>query len=104
MYKFKVALEDCGLQDLGFMGDVFTWLNHSHTAGRYIRKRLDRAVASQGWRDRYPAVTVINGDPRHLDHRPVIIDTHGLQERRHGSARSMGPHFEARWLEEEGCN
>lgn len=34
---------------------------------------------------------------------PIIIDTHGLKERRHIVASSMAPKFEARWLEEEGC-
>ncbi|KAI4975241.1 hypothetical protein ZWY2020_048848 [Hordeum vulgare] len=101
--KFKMKLKDCELQDLGLMGDVFTWRNDSHTANHYIWERLDRAVASHTWRDRFSALIVVNGDPRHSDHRPIIIDTHGLSERRIGSARSMGPHFEARWLEEDGC-
>lgn len=25
MDKFREALEDCGLDDLGYMGDTFTW-------------------------------------------------------------------------------
>jgi hypothetical protein len=36
MDRFKEALEDCGLDDLGFVGDPFTWRNHSHTSERYI--------------------------------------------------------------------
>jgi hypothetical protein len=29
MNKFRLALEDCGLMDLGYKGDTFTWRNHS---------------------------------------------------------------------------
>jgi hypothetical protein len=42
--KFRHALEDCGLDDLGFVGDAFTWRNHHHQAEGYIKQRLDRAV------------------------------------------------------------
>jgi hypothetical protein len=45
MDKFKEALDDYGLHDLGFEGDVFTWRNNSHISEHYIRERLDRAVA-----------------------------------------------------------
>lgn len=102
MDKFKQALEECELDDLGFKGDVFTWQNHSHVPSSYIRERLDRAVASQEWRSRFPAVTVVNGDPCHSDHRPIIIDTYGAMERRHSGGGYQNPKFEARWVEEEG--
>lgn len=47
MDKFKDTMVDCGLQDLGFEGDMFTWQNHSHTEEGYIRERLGRAVANE---------------------------------------------------------
>lgn len=94
--RFREALEVCGVQDLGFEGDRFTWRNHCHPADRYVRERLDRAVASQNWCRRFPMFHVINGDPRHSDHRPVIVLIKGIVE-----VRSSG--FEARWLEEEAC-
>jgi hypothetical protein len=40
MQVFRDALDDCGLEYLGFTGDPFTWKH-----GR-IRQRLDRAVAT----------------------------------------------------------
>jgi hypothetical protein len=46
MDMFKEALEYCELGGLGFVGDAFTWRNHSHDANKYIQERLDRAVAS----------------------------------------------------------
>lgn len=46
MDKFRAALDECDLDDLGFKGDMFTWRNHSHRREKYIRERLDRAVAN----------------------------------------------------------
>uniref|UniRef100_A0A8R7V1I6 Endonuclease/exonuclease/phosphatase domain-containing protein n=1 Tax=Triticum urartu TaxID=4572 RepID=A0A8R7V1I6_TRIUA len=77
MDNFKEALEYCELGDLGFAGDAFTWRNNSHTAWKYIKERLDHVVATQDWCIRFPAYRVVNGDPRHSDHRPIIIDTAG---------------------------
>ena len=65
MDRFREALEDCSLADLGFVGDPFTWRNNSHTSDNYIRERLDRAMADADWSQRFPGYRVINGDPRH---------------------------------------
>lgn len=103
MDLFKEALEVCELTDLGFTGDPFTSRNNSHTGEHYVRERLDRAVADGDWRARFPAFKVTNGDPRHSDHRPVIVDTEwGLEVRR---SRHNPPafRFEAGWVQEEQC-
>lgn len=63
MDHFKMALEDCELDDLGYAGDTFTWRKHSHEADSYIRERIDRAIAMQSWRDRFPSFKVTNGEP-----------------------------------------
>lgn len=102
MDRFKGALEDCELGDLGFSGDVFTWRNKHLNDKDYIRERLDRAVSNDAWRCRFPLVHVRNGDPYHSDHRPVIITT----DRKEQGDRREGPklfRFEASWLEEEHC-
>lgn len=72
---FREALEDCELSDLGFEGDPFTWRNNGHTAASYIRERIDRAIANEEWTAHFPQYQVINGEPRHSDHRPVIVHT-----------------------------
>jgi hypothetical protein len=38
MECFRDTLEDCRLQDLGFVGDLFTWRNHLHCAKSYIKE------------------------------------------------------------------
>lgn len=43
MDAFKEALDDCGMTDLGFTGDPFTWWNNNNDDQNYIRERLDRA-------------------------------------------------------------
>lgn len=82
---------------------------HGYAAGILMRFYFDvnhhivGAVANSAWKRIFPVVRVINGDPRHSDHRPIIIDV-GTRERR-GWAEQMEslPKFEARWLEEEDC-
>lgn len=63
MVNFRQCLEDCDLHDLGFIGDMFTWRNHHHSAASYTKERLDRAVANTAWRCSFPLVKVVNGDP-----------------------------------------
>ena len=75
MDHFREALSFCELQDLGFAGDMFTWPNHSEDSANYICERLDRVVANDGWCTQFPDFQVVNGDPRHSDHRPVVVAT-----------------------------
>lgn len=105
MERFRDALADCMLEDLGFMGDVFTWRNHHHRVDEYVKERLDRAVANIEWRRIFPLVRVVDGDPRHSDHRPIIVDS-GEREVPNlcsVNVRDISPKFEAKWLEEEDC-
>jgi hypothetical protein len=48
-------------------------------------------------------VTVTNVEPRHSDHRPIIIDTAGGEKWRREKGGCVVPKFEARWVEEEEC-
>lgn len=102
MDKFRESLELCGLSDLGFVGDMFTWRNNSHTSAQYIRERLDRAVADTALCACFPDFSVRNGDPRHSDHRPVIVDTVGSQVPRRNNSKPAFC-FEAGWVHEEDC-
>lgn len=44
-----------------------------------------------------------NGDQRHSDHRPVIMEVGEREVRRWEGLREVMRKFEARWLEEEEC-
>ena len=63
-----------------------------------MRERLDRVVADGDWRARFLAFRVKNGDPKHSDHRPVIVETDWGETnlpRRRGSPPFR---FEAGWI------
>jgi hypothetical protein len=101
--RFKNAIEDCGLYDLGFTSDVSTWRNNQfRSEKRTMRERLDRALANIFWGSLYPTCQIRNGDHYHSNHRPVIIVMgETVQEQRRGGERMFK--FEASWLEEEKC-
>jgi hypothetical protein len=103
MEKFRMALSDCGLHDLGYMGDKYTWRNHNHDANKYVKERLDRAVASRSWCERFPAHKVLIGDPRHSAHRPITIVVDGVHKTGNQQRGCNGFRFEAKWLLEESC-
>ena len=103
MDAFRRALEDARLDDLGFVGDPFTWRNNWHIAHGYTRERLDRAVANVNWRCMFPLYRVINGDPRRSDHRPVIVELNAQAIPRGEQGAAPVFRFEASWLQEEGC-
>ena len=101
MDAFRNCLEICALDDLGFTGDPFTWQSNWHDVSGYTRERLDRDVANVAWRSMFPLHRVINGNPRHSDHRPVIIELN--TQDLNGEKRSEPSYFrfEAKWLQEE---
>lgn len=80
--QFRDALEECKLSDLGYEGDMITWWNNCTNAEGYICGRLDRAVANMEWCSTYPEFRVRNELPRHSYHRPVVVDTEDMGERR----------------------
>ncbi|XP_071677062.1 uncharacterized protein [Lolium perenne] len=60
---------DCSLEDIGCMGDPFTWKR-----GR-IRERLDRAVADGNWLMLNPGAKLQHLGFIKSDHRPILLDT-----------------------------
>lgn len=59
-------------------------------------------MANEEWRIRFPLHKVINGEPRHSDHRPVIVEMEH-RERVLGPPRTKTFRFEASWTVEEDC-
>ncbi|KAK4384558.1 hypothetical protein Sango_3048500 [Sesamum angolense] len=54
---FGHPFQHCGLKDLGFDGETFTWTNRReelHT----VRACLDRACSDQRWADMFPQATI----------------------------------------------
>ena len=97
MQLFREADDDCSLEDLGFIGEEFTWQR-----GR-IRERLDRVFGNQDGLAMFPALGVIHEGWDKSDHRPILMDTDFYlqsQERR----RPAPKRFYARWLCEESVD
>lgn len=97
MKEFRDALDECGLMDLGYMGDKFTW--RGKRAGGLVLERLDRAVADNGWFSLFPNTKVQHLRTHSSDHKAILIKLEGII-----------PHldrpfkFEQMWLREEGCS
>jgi hypothetical protein len=91
MQAFRDVLTDCNLDDLGFVGDPFTWRR-----GR-IRERLDRAIANPEWLIMHPEATVQHLESMRSDHRPILLET----ERPIALGGSGSKKFEAKWLKED---
>lgn len=72
MLAFRDTLETCSLIDLGFFGVPFTYANKRGGQAN-VKVRLDRAVASNSWRNLFACSEV-----RHLispcsDHVPLLL-------------------------------
>jgi exonuclease III len=92
MEAFRDVISECGLSDLGYSGDKFTW----HRGG--IRERLDRGLASDAWRNKFPDALIQNLDYGRSDHRPILL-SFGNEPIHQPHGRSF-LRFEARWLKE----
>jgi hypothetical protein len=97
LQAFHNTLDDCGLHDLGYSGDSFTW----HRGA--MRSRLDRAIGNVSWSQMHENAAVIHLEYNHSDHRPLLLDTEFY------SASAINQNgkqlrFEAKWLREENFN
>jgi hypothetical protein len=93
MQNFHDALRYCELEDMGYVGDLFTWRRGE------IRERLDRGAVNDQWNTLFPFASLINSETTWSDHRPLLVDTEFLNKQQ---GQIQGPkRFEARWLQEE---
>ena len=72
MTGFRVALDFCGLRDLGYVGSPFTWCNNQFD-GVITWIRLDRGVATTSWSQLFPTVRVHHIAGSLLEHCPLWV-------------------------------
>lgn len=72
MEEFSLALDLCGLVDLGFRGYPFTW-NNKRPGDANTRQRLDRAVANSEWKNRFLATTITHLVSHASYHLPLLL-------------------------------
>ena len=71
MKESRDALDVCGLMDLGFVGDKFTW--RGKRVGGLVLERLDRAVADNAWFSLFPSTKVQHLCTHSSDHKAILI-------------------------------
>ena len=99
MADFRDCLNRCGLVDLGFIGQKYTWCN-GRFGGERTKLRLDRAVANEGWMLRFPDARVFHSSMSISDHCLIKLSLKRDQIRRPQKKRFM---FEAMWTRDTRC-
>ena len=77
MQKFREVLDECGLLDLSFVGNKFTWFK-TYLDGGLVWERLDRVVSSASWFDLFPVTKVITLVGVSSDHSPFLVLLEGI--------------------------
>ena len=98
MQNFREILDECGLLDLGFVGNKFTW-SKTYPDGGVVWEKLDRAVSSASWYDLFLATKVKTLVGVSFDHSPFLLLLEGIISKPHRPWQ-----FEQMWLEKQGCH
>lgn len=78
-FEFLNFMEDSGVQDAGFVGNIFTWCNN-RDAPNTIWKRLDRMLYNSKWFDQFTKTTVTHLARTCSNHVPLLIQLYGEVE------------------------
>ena len=74
MQKFITNINQCNLIDLGCNGPRLTWTNNREGMANTL-VRLDKALANEGWRVKFPEASVSNLPRTSSDHCPMLVNT-----------------------------
>ncbi|KAL9689163.1 hypothetical protein QQ045_033596 [Rhodiola kirilowii] len=96
MRNLRDCLEECGLVDLGFQGEVFTYSNR-RKGEEEVKAWLDRAVANNGWRRLFPYALIKHVFANSSDHVPILLCVKRNKVMRHHRMNR----FEPMWLRHE---
>lgn len=95
---FSEAIVDCGLVDLGFTDEIFTW-ERARGTHRWVQERLDRGLATVSWIDMFPNAEVKVLEVSTSDHKPLVLNLNKqIFMPRRGRFR-----FENIWISEQEC-
>ena len=95
---FSETIMDCGLTDLGFTGDKFTW-ERWRGSDRWISERLDRGLATSEWRNIFPLAEIKVHELSTSDHLPLFLQLN----KQVYMPRSKRFRFENMWIQESEC-
>ena len=94
---FHGTIEDCNLIELPLSGGNFTW-EKSRGSDTWVRERLDRAFASNGWWSKFPLCHLKVVQTSRSDHDPIILEFLKVEL----SRKQFRFRFENIWLKEAG--
>ncbi|XP_074377752.1 uncharacterized protein LOC141719274 [Apium graveolens] len=95
---FSEAVMDCGLMDLGYTGEKYTW-ERSRGTDRWIQERLDRGLVNKEWRDLFPDAEVRVLKVSTSDHLPLYLQLN----RQVYVPKARRFKFENMWIREKEC-
>ncbi|KAL5571056.1 hypothetical protein UlMin_020653 [Ulmus minor] len=105
MRSFQSCLDLCGLKDLSFSGEQYTWVKRQGY-GDCIQERLDRFVGTFDWGTLFPNAKVTNLSFFHSDHRAVKISLGSScvwVRKQAGNKWQRRFHFEEIWASDLEC-
>ncbi|KAH0717174.1 hypothetical protein KY285_013205 [Solanum tuberosum] len=71
--EFISVIEACGLVDLGYSGQHFTWCNQRAEQAR-VWKRLDKAMVNDKWLEIMPQTNISHLPSVGSDHTPLLME------------------------------
>ncbi|XP_021770434.1 uncharacterized protein LOC110734576 [Chenopodium quinoa] len=99
MDSLKASIDNCRLRDLDFTGSIFTWERGTSIA-TYVRKRLDRFLADDGWCALFPDFMVRNFPIDQSYHAPIMASQKKKNDDRPNESSFK---FEPLWLSKDKC-
>ncbi|XP_074352278.1 uncharacterized protein LOC141691438 [Apium graveolens] len=95
---FGDTIASCGLTDLGFKGEKFTWEKSRGNHG-WVQERLDRGWANNLWRSMFPMAEVQVLEVATSDHLPLFLNL----QRQVFEVKERRFRFENSWVKEKDC-
>ncbi|XP_018843481.2 uncharacterized protein LOC109008014 [Juglans regia] len=99
MENFIEAIEVCGLYEVQFQGDSFTWSNRREWRC-FTKEKLDRAFGNQSWFNLFTDSSVGSLAAQCSDHCPILLLV-GNDEGERKKTQSF--RYEASWGKREEC-
>ena len=98
MEGFRSVINECGFQDMGYVGPKFTWYNR-RSDGERIRLRLDTVLSTADWMELYRTSKVFHIVDSTSEHCALLLTDQQASPNR--GKRQF--HFEAAWIRYEKC-
>ena len=76
--EFISVIEACGLVDMGYSGQNYTWCNHRKNGDR-VWKRLDRGMVNDNWLEKMPQSSITHLPAVGSDHSPLLMEMNNNQ-------------------------